>query len=62
MDLCVGVLKELEEARRQNRDIQREKFAALIQTKESIEWEKQKELEEAKEKLEKVRKLKPIYV
>ena len=48
-------LQELEEARRQNRDLHREKFSALSQAKENVEWEKQRQIEQMKEKLEKVR-------
>ena len=47
-------LKELEEARRQNRDLHREKFSALSQAKENVEWEKQRQIEQMKEKLERV--------
>ena len=44
----------MEEARRQNRDLHREKFSALSQAKENVEWEKQRQIEQIKEKLEKV--------
>ena len=46
--------QELEEARRHNRDLQRDKFTALAKAKETVEGEKHRFIEETKERLEKV--------
>ncbi len=47
-------VQELEEARRQNRELYRDKYSAMSQAKETVEWEKQRQIEAIKSQIEKV--------